>query len=340
MESRGLKKILILVLMVAAAALLATFWQWLDMIPFGLAVAVVLAPLKNRLERRMPGWLSAIVITLALLLLLAAGILVTIQAMQENLATNEEILGKIAGGLETLSPQFTLMGIPEEAIRAAITWIEGSIHTIASFWYGLSLASVLLTPRVSILLLSLALALWKGEEFIRAMLPRIPPAWMAIYPNLAAVAVDTLYAVIVVHLLIVAITFGVSIPFFWILGYGHVLYLSLVTAFCELVPVLGASIPMVVLLFYAMAIGDLRGFLLVLLVGYIGVAVLPEVTLRPILMGRQTLLSPILMFASFIGGILLLGISGFLLGPLAVALAVSWYRLRKEGRAEGTATTK
>ena len=116
------------------------------------------------------------------------------------------------------------------------------------------------------------------------------------------------------------------------------LYLSLLTAFCELVPVLGASIPMVVLLFYAIAIGDLRGFLLVLLVGYIGVALLPEVTIRPILMGRRTLLSPLLMFASFIGGILLLGLSGFLLGPLAVAMAVSWYRLRKEGRAEGTAT--
>jgi predicted PurR-regulated permease PerM len=39
------------------------------------------------------------------------------------------------------------------------------------------------------------------------------------------------------------------------------------------------------------------------------------------------------MFASFIGGILLLGISGFLLGPLLVALGISWYRLRKEGRA-------
>jgi predicted PurR-regulated permease PerM len=42
------------------------------------------------------------------------------------------------------------------------------------------------------------------------------------------------------------------------------------------------------------------------------------------------------MFGSFIGGILLLGISGFLLGPLIVALAVTWFRLRTEERAGAT----
>jgi predicted PurR-regulated permease PerM len=57
-------------------------------------------------------------------------------------------------------------------------------------------------------------------------------------------------------------------------------------------------------------------------------------------MGRRTLLSPVLMFASFMGGILVLGISGFLLGPLLVAIGVSWYRLVREGRADGRAASK
>jgi predicted PurR-regulated permease PerM len=39
----------------------------------------------------------------------------------------------------------------------------------------------------------------------------------------------------------------------------------------------------------------------------------------------------------FRSGIVILGISGFLLGPLIVAIAVSWYRFRKEGRAWGKA---
>ncbi|MGE5831576.1 MAG: AI-2E family transporter, partial [Methanomicrobiales archaeon] len=290
------RKILLAILLLAIAAIFALFWHWLDMIPFGIAVAVVAAPAKNRLERRLPGWLSALAIALVTLLLLSAGILVTIQAMQENLATNEEILGRIASGIEALSPQLTTAGIPEGTVHTAVAWIEGSVQALAGFWLSLSLESVLLTPRVGLFFLSLGLALWKGEAVLRAVLPRIPPSWLSVYPNLAAVSVDTLYAVIVVHLLIVGLTFGLSLPFFWILGYGHVLYLSLVTAFCELVPVLGASIPMVVLLLYSLALGDLRGFLLVFFIGYLVVALLPEVTIRPILMGRRTLLSPVLMF--------------------------------------------
>jgi predicted PurR-regulated permease PerM len=39
------------------------------------------------------------------------------------------------------------------------------------------------------------------------------------------------------------------------------------------------------------------------------------------------------MFVGFMGGILLLGTSGFLLGPLILAVAVSWWRIRKEQKA-------
>jgi predicted PurR-regulated permease PerM len=50
-------------------------------------------------------------------------------------------------------------------------------------------------------------------------------------------------------------------------------------------------------------------------------------------MGRRTHISPYVMFFGFLGGILVLGISGFLLGPLALAVAASWYRLRKGRKA-------
>ncbi|MDD1659001.1 MAG: AI-2E family transporter, partial [Methanomicrobiales archaeon] len=176
---------------------------------------------------------------------------------------------------------------------------------------------------------SLFLSLWAGDRVLRGLLLRTPQEWMGTYHRMATVSVDTLHAVLVVHLLIVALTFGLAIPFYWILGYGHVLYLSLTTAICELVPILGASIPMVILLLYSFAIGDLRGFFLVFFIGYLVVALLPELSVRPILMGRRTHLSPYLMFFGFLGGILVLGISGFLLGPLALAIVASWYRLRK-----------
>jgi predicted PurR-regulated permease PerM len=332
MEIPGRKKVLILVLLLAGAGLLAASWQWIDTIPLGIAVAVILDPLHRRISARIPEGVSAGIITLALLAFALGGVLFTATVMQENLATNEEILMKAAAGIEILAPQFAGFGIPREAIGETTARIQGIVGTVAAFWSGLTLALVMGSPRVLFFLISLFLSLREGDRVLRWILIRTPREWLWAYHRLATVSVDTLHSVLVVHLLIVALTFGLSLPFYWLLGYGHVLYLSLTTALCELVPVLGAGIPMVILLLYSFAIGDLRGFLLVFFVGYLVVALLPEISLRPILMGRRTHLSPLLMFFGFLGGILVLGISGFLLGPLVLAVAASWYRLRKMER--------
>ncbi|MDD1665562.1 MAG: AI-2E family transporter [Methanomicrobiales archaeon] len=325
----GRKKILILLILIAGVALLASLWQWVDTIPLGIAVAVILVPLQHRLSSRIPEGISAALITLIILSLGIAGVLFTVTVMQENFTTNQEILMKAAGGITILAPQFAGFGIPAEAIGETTARIQGIVGAVETFWSGLTLTAAILNVRVLFFLFSLFLSLWAGDRVLRGLLLRTPQEWMGTYHRMATVSVDTLHAVLVVHLLIVALTFGLSIPFYWVLGYGHVLYLSLTTALCELVPVLGASIPMVILLLYSFAIGDLRGFFLVFFIGYLVVALLPELSVRPILMGRRTHISPYLMFVGFLGGILLLGISGFLLGPLALALAASWYRLRR-----------
>ncbi|HUK93095.1 MAG TPA: AI-2E family transporter, partial [Methanomicrobiales archaeon] len=214
--------------------------------------------------------------------------------------------------------------------------MQGIVQAVENFWSGLTLSIAILNARVIFFLSALFLSLWEGDRVLRGILVRTPQEWMGAYHRLTRVSVDTLHSVLVVHLLIVALTFGLSVPFFWVLGYGHILYLSLTTALCELVPVLGASIPMVILLLYSFGIGDIRGFLLVFFIGYLVVALLPELSVRPILMGRRSHVSPYIMFFGFLGGILVLGISGFLLGPLALALAASWYRLRKVGWVDST----
>ena len=336
MERLERKRIIVLVLLVAAAALLFTLWQWIDTVPLGIAVAVVLAPLQHRLSSKIPEGISAGLITLVLLAFTIAGVLFTVSVMQENFATNQEILGQAANGVEMLSPQFAGFGIPKEVIGETTARIQGMVGSVASFWAGLSITSALASPRILLFLFSLFLSLWEGDRVLRWTLIRIPREWLGTYHHLATVSVDTLHSVLVVLLIVVALTFGLSLPFYWLLGYGHILYFSLATALCELVPVLGASIPMVILLLYSFAIGDLRGFLLVFFIGYLVVALLPELSIRPILMGRRTCISPWVMFFGFLGGILLLGISGFLLGPLALALAASWYRLRRKGEAVWT----
>jgi predicted PurR-regulated permease PerM len=326
------RTVLLLALLLGAAVLLAFLWQWIDTIPLGIAVAVVLWPLHQRASEKVPGALSAGLITLGLLAATLLGVFFTAAVMQENLATNEEILMKAARGVEILAPQFTGFGIPPEAVGETTTRMQGIVDAVANFWTGLSPSSAVFSLRVLLFLGALFLALWQGDRVLRWALVRTPQDLLGTWQPLARVSNDTLHSVLVVHLLIVALTFVLAVPFYYFLGYGHVLYLSLTTALCELVPVLGAGIPMVILLLYSFAIGDLRGFLLVFFVGYLVVALLPEITIRPILMGRRTHISPWIMFFGFLGGILLLGISGFLLGPLILAVAAAYYQIVKRER--------
>jgi predicted PurR-regulated permease PerM len=337
MPPSGRERALLIAALLAGTAVLAVLWQWIGTISLGIAVAVVLAPLHHRLTARAPGWLSALAVTFVIFAAAIAGVIFTVTVMQENLPTNEKILMQAAGGIEILANQYANLGIPRETIADAMGGIRAMIEGVGSFWSEITVLAAITNTQVLLFFLSLLLSLWHGDRVLRWILVRIPQEWLGTWHRLATVSVDTLNAVLVVHLPIVAFTFVLSLPFYWLLGYGHVLYLSTVTALCELVPVLGASIPMIILLLYTFAIGDLRGFLLVLFFGYLVIALLPEVTLRPVLMGKRTHLSPVVMFFGFMGGILLLGIPGFLLGPLALAVAVSWWKIRKEQAAAAAA---
>lgn len=333
----GRREILLVAALLGGAVLLSISWQWVDTIPLGIAFAVVLAPLHHRLSRRIPEGLSALLVTLLILSLTVAGVFIVVTIMQENLATNEGILMTAVTGAGTIADLYAGFGIPMELITGALEGMEGIVDAIGRSWSGLSPEGVMLTPGVILLFAALFLSLLEGERILRWILVRIPQEWLGTYHRLAAVSVNVLYSVLVVHLVMVALTFVLALPFYWLLGYGHIISLSVTTALCELVPVLGASIPMVILLLYSFAIGDLRGFLLVFLIGYLVIALLPELTVRPILMGRRAQVSPVIMFFGFMGGILLLGTSGFLLGPLILAVAVTWWGIRKEQQAAAKA---
>jgi predicted PurR-regulated permease PerM len=130
-------------------------------------------------------------------------------------------------------------------------------------------------------------------------------------------------------------TFVIAIPFFMFLGFGDVLFYSFLTFICELIPVLGASVTMIYLGGYALAIGDTHAFLVLLLIGYPVVALAPEIFVRPVLTGRRVKIHPLVMLVGFFGGILTMGMIGFVLGPLLLTLLISGYRIMVEEKPLG-----
>jgi len=184
---------------------------------------------------------------------------------------------------------------------------------------------------------TLSALLLHGEELKRRILERLPPAICGYINRLSSVTVDTLYAVYVVQVAIAVLTFFIALPVFWLLGYGNIVFYSFFAAFCELVPILGSSVAFLLVGAYALARGDMQGVLVLFFLGYIVVSCMPEIFIRPVLVGRRVKINPVIMFIGIIGGLLTMGLAGFVLGPVIVVLLITSYRMYIQDRKEQAA---
>jgi predicted PurR-regulated permease PerM len=96
---------------------------------------------------------------------------------------------------------------------------------------------------------------------------------------------------------------------------------------------------MVLLGIYALAAGDYRAGVLIAIIGYPIVCAVPDLFFRPIMMGKRASIHPAIMWVGFFGGLWVMGLVGFVLGPLILALLVAGGReliaIMKRGKANG-----
>lgn len=125
--------------------------------------------------------------------------------------------------------------------------------------------------------------------------------------------------------LVVAIVQGSLGGFiFWILDIPAPLLWGVVMSFLSLIPAVGAALVWLPVAIYLFALGDWVEGTVLTAYGAIIIGLADNV-LRPLLVGRDTKLPDYVVLFSTIGGLSLMGINGFVIGPLIAALfMVSW----------------
>jgi predicted PurR-regulated permease PerM len=316
------------------AILLATliiFWKLLDVVVLAVSLAVVLYPLHLNCSRCINRYLSAALITVLVFTVLVAGVLFGITVISQNSSMIKEIVSTIERWVQNPATDPRVFGLPVERGQVAV-WLDQAQSLFLRYWGMLFSDLFTIILKMVVFFASLYVILLRGERIRDRIIVQVPDTVRAYMKRMSAVTVDTLYAVYVVHGGISVLTFFIAIPFFTFLGYGHVLFYSFLCAFCELIPVLGCSIVFIFLGTYALAIGDINGVLILFFFGYIGVAALPEIYVRPVLMGRRVKIHPLVMLVGFFGGILTMGMAGFVLGPVFIVLLITGYRIIVEER--------
>ncbi len=130
----------------------------------------------------------------------------------------------------------------------------------------------------------------------------------------------TLYAIYVLQAATAFGTFLIAYVVFAMLGYDSALTLSVLSGLLQFIPVLGPSVVVLGLAGYQLVLGNTGAAILVTAFGLILVGFLPDAIIRTRLAAFTAGMPGSLYFVGFVGGILTIGIVGFIAGPLVVAL--------------------
>ena len=315
-----------LIVLVLTLIALAVFWPMLDMVVLGGSIAVVLFPVHRLLSQHVRPGVSAALLTIALFVAITATLFVTLAILRANAGVLDEIFGTIGNWLANPATRPGAFGIPV-ARETLASWLAEGDALFVNYWGTITANLTLIMIKAVVFFGSFFLLLIKGKNLYDRVGRHLPEPVKAYYTQLTPVAVDTLYVIYVVQISIAVLTFFIAIPVFYLLGYGNILFYSFLAAFCELIPILGSSVAFIILGAYALALGDMQGVLILFILGYIVVSALPEIYVRPVLVGRRVKIHPVIMFIGIIGGILTLGLTGFVLGPLIIVLLLRSYRI-------------
>jgi predicted PurR-regulated permease PerM len=302
------------------------FWSVMDMVVLGASFAVVLIPLHHRISRYTLPEISAAVVTFIIFFGGCIMALFILLVLTSNLVTLTKLFDTNGTWLNNSATNPLDFGIPVAKANLSGLLNQGTALFVdyqKTFISNLNLIAF----KVFVFFVSLLYLLRWGEEIKMTLSHRVPEVLSGYFQRLSEVTVDTLYAIYIVQIAIALLTFFMALPVFYLLGYGDVIFYSFLAAFCELIPVLGSSVVFILMGTYAYALGDTRGVIIMVLLGYLIVSCVPEFFLRPVLVGRRVKIHPVIMLIGILGGILTMGLAGFILGPLIIVLVITTFRM-------------
>jgi predicted PurR-regulated permease PerM len=309
------------------------FWSVMDMVLLGASLAIVLMPLHGRLSARLGQPASAAVITGSILAVFLGASYLTISFFSANAGTLSAMFQTIGAWLGDPSTNPLSYGVPFSKTTLSSMLAKG--NAIFVDYEKTVIANLtLILFKMFVFFFSLSALLYHGNWLKEKSLVRMPPVVRSYVTQLSAVTADTLYAIYVVQVQMTVLTFFIALPVFFVLGYGNILFYSFLAAFCELIPILGASSTFILVGAYALALGDTRGVFIAFFLGYLVVSCLPEIYVRPVLVGRRVKISAFIMLIGLLGGILTMGLAGFVLGPVIIVLLINTFRIYVSERRE------
>lgn len=328
--------ILLAVISVLFAVILRPFWS---AIFWAVVITVLFAPMQARLLSHMKGHHTraalltlltcSVMVILPVLALLSAFISegASLYARIESEELDPALfIDQIVGAIPFLPNLMDRIGIDTSNIRAYLSSSAvGISEVIAQQALGLGRNTLNFTISLALMLYLTFFLLRDGEKIMRRMEAAVPlsPARKKL---LFSKFVEVTRATVKGNLLVAAVQGALGGFIFWLLGIPAAVLWAVVMAFLSLIPAVGAALVWVPVAIYLYATG--KWVEASVLVAYGAVIIgLADNVLRPILVGRDTKLPDYIVLFSTMGGLALMGINGFVIGPLIAAVFLSFWAI-------------
>ena len=211
--------------------------------------------------------------------------------------------------------------------------------TLRSFVTSVAVALAAQTPILALKAVLFAILLyamlWKPSAPKQPVYRTVPRQYHDVVDRLNDRLRGTLYAIYVLQAATAFGTFLVAWGLFAALGYRGAFALAVVAGILQFIPVVGPSVVVVAMGAAELVAGDTVGAALVLVLGLGLVGFLPDALIRPRLARYTTGMPASLYFVGFTGGVLTLGVVGFIAGPVVVALLLECLNLLADERTTG-----
>jgi predicted PurR-regulated permease PerM len=311
----------IIVLFLILATVFIIYFPLVAAITLAMTVAIVLQPLHQKLCERLSPAKSAALTTIVVAVVAGFTGIFIVNLLIKGSGSIIAMIDTINQWLRSLGADNVISGIQIantlDSIRLVITsGISSMLYEVPGILFG-----------AFILFLSVYLFLLKGEVIFHQITDALPVQLTGSVGKITSLVANTMYAIYVVSVEVAIITFALSLPFYYLLGYPAALQLAVMSGLSMFIPILGPLIVLTFLVLYNLSIGNTNGVLIAIFIIFPLVLWLPGSYIRSKLMGKRIGIHPVIMMIGILGGISVMGIIGLIIGPLFIALLVSSYEI-------------
>lgn len=328
--------VLLIMVTLAFFALLAPFF---GAVLWAGIFAIIFMPLQNRMHAKMPHsptLASLCTLTICIVVAIIPLIAITLSLVHEGTSLYQRIqseeldFGAYLDRLREAAPRIEAVlariGVDFAEIRDGLKSLAAaSSKGLARNAVNLGQISVSFMISFAVMLYVLFFLLRDGNRLARQIHDAIPLSEEHKH-RLFRKFGEVVRATIKGNVLVAIIQGTLGGLIFWALGIQGALLWGALMAILSLLPAVGAALIWLPVAVYFLLTGSIwQGVVLVIFgVGPIGLA---DNLLRPRLVGQQTQLPDYLILVTTLGGLALMGISGFVIGPLIAALFIAVWDL-------------